>query len=526
VVICLFSSGIFAQVYNVQDFGAVGDGKTINTKAIQSAIDQCSKTGGRVVIPIGSFLSGTLHLKSGIEIHIEEGGVLKGSPFFKDYPVNTVGYKNAFTHSFNGKISTSRAFIFAEGVHDISLTGKGSVNGNGDSPEFNLGNDGESPQSRQRPCMLLIINCRNVKVYDLFLTNSAYWTENYIGCDGLHLKGLKIFNHTNYNQDGIDIDSRNVLIENCEIDVDDDGICFKNHERKNIVENVVVSNCKIASNCSAIKFGTMSIGGLKNVSISDCSISKASVDHIRHWQQSLKFIEEPVTVLAGIAIESVDGAIVDKVTISDITMKDVQTPIFIVLGNRSRRPVGDSSYRPGQIKNVLIKNVTATSHSKMASSITGYPGNYIENVTLENVVLDNMGKGTEEEATVSLPENERAYPENRMYGQVYPCSGLYVRHAKGIRLNQIELSVRNEDYRPEIVLEDVKGIKIMGIKTEAPAGNSATIRIIKSKGILIDKPVFASKSSPFIELIKTEEKELKVNEFTTYTGWMLISSKN
>ncbi len=281
--------------------------------------------------------------------------------------------------------------------------------------------------------MLLFINCKNINVYDLHLTNSAYWLQNYIGCDTLHLRGLSVYNHTNYNQDGIDIDARNVLVENCRIDVDDDGICFKSHERKNIVENIIVRNCTIASNCNAIKFGTVSMGGFKNVRISNCRIHKASADHIRHWQQNLEFIEQPVTVLSGIALESVDGAVIDQVHIEDIEMKDVQTPVFIVLGNKSRRPAGDTTYRQGKISNIHISNVRAESHSKMASSVTGFPGAYIENVQLENIRISGMGMGTLAEANAFFPENEKAYPENRMYGVVYPASGFYLRHVKRSR---------------------------------------------------------------------------------------------
>ncbi len=519
VLLSLQSNG--QKVYNIKDFGAVGDGNTMNTVAIQTAIDKCSKTGGQVLIPEGIFMSGTIQLKSKVEIHIEKNGILKGSPVFKDYPMNNVTYPNAFNLKFNGDISLSRALIFAEGEHDIALTGEGSINGNGDASAFNLGNDGASQKSRQRPCMMLIVNCRNIKVYDLFLTNSAYWLENYIGCESLHIKGVTIYNHTNYNQDGMDIDAKNVLIENCKIDVDDDGICFKNHERKHIVENVVVRNCTIASNCNAIKFGTVTMGGLKNVSVFNCTIKAASEDKIRHWQQNVPFIELPITALSGLAIESVDGAIVDGVRFSDITMQDVQTPIFVVLGNRSYKPVGDSIYRAGQIKNLVFKNIKATSHSKMASSITAYPGTYVKNILLENIVLDNMGKGTDKDAEIAFPENPKAYPENRMYGAVYPASGFYIRHAKNIQLKNIQLSVRNQDARPSIVMEDMHNITISNLQAPTSSGNSATIKVIKSNDITINNPIVHQKNKPFVELISTKRRELIVNGLNPYNGWII-----
>lgn len=297
------------------------------------------------------------------------------------------------------------------------------------------------------------------------LTNSAYWMQNYLGCDGLQLQNLKIHNQTNYNQDGIDIDAKNVVIENCLIDVDDDGICFKSHDRNRIPENIKVRNCTIASNCNAIKFGTMSIGGLKNVSISHCIIKKASADHIRHWQKNLQFIEQPITVISGIALEAVDGAVIENVVITDIKMSDVQTPIFIVLGNRGRRQVGSNEQPTGIIRNITLKNIKATSHSKMASSITAFPGEYVENVVLQNIQISSMGKGTGEEADTPLMENSTAYPENRMYGMAYPASGFFIRHVKRLVIKNVVLKTRNPDLRPAIIFDDVVEIQIFDLQT-------------------------------------------------------------
>ncbi len=483
---CLTLAGTQAQVYDIRKFGAVGDSATLNTRAIQAAIDACTRTGGQVLIPKGVFLTGTLYLKDKVELHVDEGATLLGSGHFQDYPDNEVSYRTAFTHNSKGVSNSNKAMLFAEGKKGISLTGTGTIDGNGGSPEFDLGNDGGSALSRKRPCLILFVNCRDISLSDLHLSNSAYWMENYLGCDGLHLKGVKIFNHANWNNDGIDIDARNVLIEDCQLDVDDDGICLKNHERDHIVENVVVRNCRIASNCNAIKFGTMSIGGAKNIRISHCSISKASEDHFRHWQQGLKFIGEPVSVVSGIALEAVDGAVVDDVVLSDIVMQDVQTPIFIVLGNRGRMAVGEKEPRIGAIRNLTLKNIKATACSKMASSITGFPGFDVERVTLENIELNDMGGGTAEEAGRALPENEKAYPENRMYGQVYPASGLYFRHVRDLTLRRIRLSVRQEDHRPAVVLDDARRVRITGLQADTPIGGVPVVRLVNSSGVVLE----------------------------------------
>jgi polygalacturonase len=519
-LIALSPTKTFAQIYNITDYGAIRDGKTINTKAIQRAIDRCAQAGGTVVIPKGVYVSGTLYLKSKVHIQIDSGGVLKGSPSFADYPFNQVRYDNAFTYS-NGKSNANHAFLFAEDVHDISISGEGKIDGSGDSPEFNLGNDDNAP-SRLRPCLILLVKCKNIGLTDITLTNSAYWMQNYLGCEFLHLKGLTIFDQSNYNQDGMDIDAKHVLIEDCKIDVDDDGICLKSHDQDFIVEDVIVRNCSISSNCNAIKFGTMSRGGFKNIDISHCTIQKASEDHIRHWQKNLQFIDQPITVISGIALECVDGGAIDHVNISDISMSDVQTPVFIVLGNRGiKKAAGSGFYNTasadqpnpggtGKISNIKLKNIKATSHSKMSSSITAYPGHYVENVTLSNLVFNNMGTGTMADSEVQLPENSKAYPENRMYGQVYPASALFIRHVKGITADHITMNFRNTDLRPVIVMDDVIGAKLLKLRTVAPLGASPVLQLAGSKAITIVASDVMPADHPLLQLKATDTKEVTI----------------
>lgn len=464
----------YSQTYNIKDFGAKGDGVTLNTISIQRAINKCSRSGGIVVIPEGIFVSGTLLLKSNVTINIQKGGVLKGSPLFGDYPNNIVHYKNAFTHSADGKPNTNKALLFAEGAQNIALIGDGTIDGSGDSPEFNLGND-DTPASRKRPCAILIIDSKNIRLDGLRLTNPAYWLQNYLGCDHLELKNLTIFNQSNFNQDGIDIDASNVVVENCKLDVDDDGICFKSHDRNRPVKDVVVRNCTIASNCNAIKFGTASLGGLQNVKISDCVIKHASVDRIRHWQQKLKGIGKPITVISGIALEAVDGGIIDHIAISDIRMTDVQTPVFIVLGNRQRAMDTDRA-RASKISNILIENVTAESQSKMASSITAFPSHYIEKVTLRNISIKTRVAGSAEDAKVVLPENPAAYPENRMYGQVYPASIFFLRHVKHLTIDRLHYETASDESRSAICLNDVTNARINLVGLPSAIKSSAVIK--------------------------------------------------
>jgi len=502
-----------AQDYNILDYGAKRDGVTLNTKSIQTAIDKCNKTGGRVIIPEGVFITGTVYMKSNVELHLNKGAELKGSSFFKDYPFNDIKYPNANTTDVNGKVLISRALIFSEGQKNIAFTGEGTINGSGDSKTFQLGNDGESEASRQRPCGLLIINCKNILMQGLHLKNSAYWMQNYIGCDSLHIKGIDVYNHANYNEDGMDIDARNVLIEDCHIDVDDDGICFKNHERKHVCGNILVRNCTVSSNCNAIKFGTVSMGGFKNVKITGCNITASKTDNIRHWQKNLHFIGLPITVISGIALESVDGAHIENVSVSNIKMTGVQTPIFIVLGNKGRNVVGSKGKSlVGSISNIRIENIQAESYSKMPSSITGLPGYYVENIKLKNIAITSMGNGTKDEGEKTLPENTEAYPENRMYGDIYPASGFYIRHAKNISFENVSLTLKNKDCRSNIVLDDVQNLTTNDLIMDAPSCDASSIKAINTKNLGFTHTRFTSPYKKLVKLQGTDKHEIHIDD--------------
>ncbi|MDB5030380.1 MAG: glycoside hydrolase family 28, partial [Mucilaginibacter sp.] len=464
----------FSADYNILTFGAKADGKTINTKAIQAAIDKCSEAGGRVIIPVGTFMLGTIYLKNNVTLYLMNGAELKGSPVMKDYPDNTAGpRKRVF-----------RSLIVAMDVNAIAIAGQGTINGNGASSEFNLGDNTTPGYTGIRPTLISMYNCKGIDIFDVSLKNSAFWMENYQRCENLHLKGVQIFNHANFNNDAINIDCKNVLIEDCNIDSDDDGICLKSEDKTAPCENVVIRNCEVASNCNAIKFGTTSHGGFRNINISNITIHQASEDNLRNWQKHFKFIEQPITVIAGIAIENVDGGFTDNVTINNINMNDVQTPIFIKFGNRAAPKDKTVAYEPGHLRNVTISNITAVSHSKITSSITGFSGYDVENVVLSNIKISTMGDGTADEADAPLPEKETLYPENRMFGIVLPSSGIYIRHVKGISLQNITLQTRNMDARPAIIMDDVKNAQISLLSTEQTEITNAAIKLVNCDNVI------------------------------------------
>ena len=410
-----------------------------NAPAIQKVIDMVSLSGGgTVTVPPGEFFSGAIELKSGVELHLEMGARLVGV-------ADKAAYEKAHL-VIDGKRSCFSALIYAYGQENIAVTGLGTIDGQGGDPAFKTKED-----PGDRPMILLFRDCKNVVVRDVRLENSAHWVEYYTGCEGVRVSGVKVYSHCNYNNDGIDIESKDVVVSDCIFDCEDDAICLKG---LSMCENVVVTGCVAASNCNAIKLGTASVYGYRNVSISNITVRHASEDNFRRWSKKLKGITAPVTVISGIALEVVDGGILENVTISNVSMRDVQTPIFIRMARRNESEIPEGN----RMRGITISNVTAESESMMSSSITGVPGLYPENIYLSDIDITAPGGGTAEMASIEVPENEKSYPENRCLGQILPASGLYIRHANNVVLSNVNFHFREPDARPLILTDDCKDI--------------------------------------------------------------------
>ncbi|WP_368106806.1 glycoside hydrolase family 28 protein [Bacteroides nordii] len=467
----LFSSTLFAVTIDITKRGAKGDGVTDNTVVIQKAVDECSaKGGGTVLVPSGTYLIRPIELKSNVNLHLDFGALVLGSTRLADYD-------HAFPYK-EGSMNQSSGLLFARGQKNISLTGFGTIDGQGGSETFQFGNDGDG--GPKRPKLIYLVECQGIVVTDLTLRNSAYWVQHYERCEDVTIRGLKVFSHCNYNNDGLDIDAKNATISDCYIDVEDDAICFKS-DHPEFCENITVTNCVTASNCNAIKFGTASHGGYRNIAVSNCVVRRAAEDNIRHWSKQLEHISAEVTVISGVAIEMVDGGIIDGITVSNISMRDVQTPIFIRLGDRHRtfRKEG------GVLKNINISNIVATAESLIACSITGVENSFVENVSINNVQVSYPGGGTTEMLMTPVPEEVSSYPENRMFGNTLPAAGFYVRHARNVRFNNVRFCAEQPDARPLFFLDDVVGAEFNQCKGVAPA-DSKFIRTVRSCDIVAD----------------------------------------
>lgn len=275
-------------------------------------------------------------------------------------------------------------------------------------------------------------------------------------CDDVTISGVTIRNPLHGpNTDGIDINTcRDVLVENCDISTGDDAIVLKctEKEQARVSKNITVTGCRLETECQALKIGTETLDGFENITFRDCSIHNRSDNPAERAS-------------AGIALETVDGGTVNGVFVSNITMSNVRAPIFIRLGNRGRGQEAGQA-KPGELKNVVIENITAK-HSLMESSITGIPGHPVEGVTLRNIDIELEGGGLKEWADANVPEVIRGYPAPRMFGMRLPACGLYSRHVKGLTLQNVRFTNLTPDGRPMMVCDDVEGLVTEGLQ-EAP----------------------------------------------------------
>ena len=425
-----------------KDFGADNSGHQVTTRQIQNAIDACASHGsGTVFFPPGIYLTGTLVLKSGVHIDLAEQARILGSTEAKDYLIISPRYKN------NTDRQVNKSLFYAEGVSDISLTGKGSINFQGDSLVYQPSHDNDP----LRPFGIRFVTCTNVYVSGLMLINSPQWMQHYLNCENVMLEDLNVFNHAHQNNDGMDIDGcRNVYVRNCRVDSDDDGICLKATGPQSC-ENILIENCITSSHCNALKLGTETTGGFKNILYRNCQVVPSVTGH--------HFINGSPTARTAITLIITDGGTMENVWFDKIEATDCITPIFVTLGNRSRKYTADTP-KPGigRIENILLSNIKATGAGPISSSITGLDlSHQIKNVTLENISLTLTNPGNDKDRQTDmdkvLKRVKPGYPSPESWGNL-PSHGFYVRYVDGLQMANIELKLACNDPREAIVTQD------------------------------------------------------------------------
>ncbi len=450
------SLSLSAKDYSASVFGILSNGTTLNTRSIQRAIDKISEEGGGTLIfSVGRYLTGSVHLKSGVIVELREGAILVGSTNPHDYD------------SYDGNM----ALVMAKGAENIAIVGRGVIEGQGRELADNflaqvangtIENRLDGGRVSNRPHLIYFRECSNVRIMGITLKDPASWTQNYDRCRNLLVERITVNSRAYWNNDGLNIvDCDGVVLRGNYINASDDGIVLKSHTSEAMVKNVLIRDNVITSSASAIKFGTAGRGGFRDIKV----LNNRVYDTFR----------------SAIAIESVDGGWTGNIEVDSLYATNVGNAIFLRVGERVE---GKRSH----MENVSIRNVTCEVAAGKADlgvefegptnedyprnvspcAIVGLPDSRIVNVTLENVEVRHPGGGDPAFAKVGtdeldkVPELPRGYPEFSKFKEL-PAWGLYVRHAEGVVLKNVSLSADRPDYRVPVVTDDVTGFKVEGL---------------------------------------------------------------
>jgi hypothetical protein len=443
---------------------------------VQAAIDAAEKEGGGVVfVPAGNYVCGTVRLKSNITIELAPGATISASPDRGDFdPYEKLTYQ---TGSDEETTYFHYSLLTGEDIHNVSIVGAGSVDGN--------------RAKRGGPKPIALKNCQHVAIRGITVKNAPNYSISFLGCDDVDVDGVTILNGY---ADGIDPDcSRNVRIANCFIDSWDDGICLKTSlalgERR-ATENVTVTNCVLTSSSNELKLGTESSGNFKNIAISNCALFPR---------------RDPAKCdVAGIAIETVDGADIDGLVVSNLVMRDITTPFFMRLGNRGRQM---KTPTPGSLRNISIKNLVATG-ALGTCPIAGLPGHRIENVSLDDINMTFQG-GEHKTPGLDVREAAAGYPEADMFGAL-PAYGLYCRHVEGLSLRNIRLNWHEADLRSAIVVDDASQLAIDGFESDSVSGTQPVIWFNRVRGALIQGSRLGAHAEEYLRLTGADTSEVKL----------------
>ena len=501
---------------NIVDGGANPDGRTLNTAAIQRAIDEVHHSGGGMVYaPPGIFLIGGLELKSGVTLYLEAGCTLLGSPSIQDYEFHPGPPRHAD--------ATGCHVLFAQDADDVSICGTGTIDGQGPAYwEPTVGRAPTKPEdawmegatgwyrvrnNNRRPSpMIEFAGCRNVHVRDITLKNSSGWTLRPIACDTVVIDAIRIRNPVfGPNTDGLDITAcRNVFVSSCDIITGDDAICLKSENPYGELlptKNVTITNCVLTTSCNGFKMGTATHGAFQNILFSN-SVIYSDADSPLNTRPS-----------AGICVEMVDGGSVDGVLVSNIRMENVRAPIFVRLGERRRK-------QGTFLRNVLIEGVDATG-AIVSSSITGVPGLRPTDITVSNSRIRTVEQGEVAWRHRTIPEEADKYPEARMMGRL-PSFGFYIRHADRVRLRDVECLTDLPDGRPAIVCDDVVDLILSGLELSAPTGDAPAIDLRNTRRALLTGMRPPPARSAFVEVSGSGSSEVVLRGISGAPGPALV----
>jgi len=476
-----------ARVYNVRDHGAKGDGVTVDTAAVQAAIDACHRDGGgTVLVPAGVFHIGTVELKSNVTLHLSAAGTLLGSADGKQYhAVDAIPLRGDSTLG-----DGNWALIFAVDARNIAIEGPGLIDGQG--LQFHSPTRGVPPPSglggNSRPYHLLFHRCERVRVQNVRLFQSAYHSVRVIQSKYVQMDGLHIYNRVNNNNDGFHfISCEFVTVSNCIVQAQDDGCALFGS-----CKQIAVTNCTFSTRWSVFRFGG---GEAENVTVSNCVLHQVYGCPIKfHGSQGSRF---------------------EHMSFSNLILQDVTGPISISVGAAARSDP-EPNTRPGIVRDIAFSNIHGTvttdppqladvpfpsqirpgeGHSCITLNAVG--GAVLERISFDNIHLTFGGGGTAEDAARrDLPEVAGEY---FMLGPM-PAYGLYARNARGVTLQNVRFEVAQPDLRPALILDRVEDVAINGFSVQGNPQAESVLRFIDSKQILLTASRLLTRAAAFLQL--------------------------
>lgn len=424
-----------ARVYDITDYGAVSDTTRLSTAAVQKAIDSCNAAGGGTVsVPAGNYKIGSIVLRSNVTLNLENGATLYGSTDIADYQPMTTDYVSLRTN-----VPTIQ-LIYADNASNVAITGLGTIDGRGKAfPKLTWNDEGIT-----RPHLLRLIRCSDVTVSGVTLKNSGCWMQHYLACDRVKIHGITMINRNNYNNDALDLDGcHNVTVSDMIADSDDDGITLKSTSPR-LCEDITISNCVVSSHCNAIKLGTETNGGFRNIIVRGVVV-KPSAD------QSSRYFGLP-TGHSAISLEIVDGGLMSNVDIADITITGTESPIFVRLADR-RRPYAENAPidKVGSISGIRLHDILIDGAGPTGCSITGIEGHPVTDVQISDVTIRHAGG----QPVTAAPADEKIaeYPEATMWG-ILPAKGFWLNHTRNVTFRNVNVITDAPDERPLFVATD------------------------------------------------------------------------
>jgi len=462
------------KTYNIREFGAKGDGQSLDTAALQAAIDACHRDqGGTVLVPAGVFVIGAVELKSNVTLRISAGGTLLGSADGKQYhAIDAIPLQGDTTLN-----DGNWGLIWAVKARNIAVEGPGTIDGQG--AQFRSPTRGAPPPSglggSHRPYHILLYQCQDFAVRDIFLKDCAFHSLRIVQCSYGKFDGIRIHNRVNHNNDGFHfVSGQHMAISNCDVVCQDDACALFGS-----CQNITVTNCSFSTRWSVFRFGG---GTVENIAVSNCLIYD--------------------TYGCPIKIRGGEGPRIENLSFSNIVMKNVTGPISICLGPRNRRPGADpSAPQPteGVVRNISFRGIHATvsvpvpfpdvpfisaynpGEIKSCIGLSGV-GGYLENISFDDVHVTFPGGGTAEEG--ALRDVPKVVGEYYAAG-VFPAHALYARNVRGLTLNNVRFDVAGTELRPSVVFDHVEDAAINGMTLQADPKAESVARFIDSRDVLL-----------------------------------------